>query len=149
MSEPPNLSSPPGRGLMVGAQLFVDGEADLPEASPDGSAGPIWYGGRDHRLTDASLTRLVQRIEAVSVQVREVEAGAEAWERLLDEVHARMYARIVEVEERAKAAETREREERARAETAEERLRTLEQWVMKIAQAMTDVEGSGQPAGLA
>jgi hypothetical protein len=77
------------------------------------------------------------------VYLRKVEADAQDWEHIVEQVHARMFARIVEVEEQVRSAEARARDERARAEMAEDRLRSLEQLILNIAGAMDELDGQG------
>lgn len=146
MREQAHLASDHEAGSSL--EPFVDALPGL----PDPYQGGAYHGGAlaprfrpenpDRRLTDAGLAELVERIEAFSTYVREIEDDAREHQRVLEQVHARMYARIVEAEERAGAAEARAHDEAARAEAAEERVAMLEQWLLRITQAMMTVDHS-------
>ena len=131
MEKPPTASGPLGPGRPLDAS-FVDGT-------------PHRTGEGDYRLTEASLSALLDRIEAASVYVRRMESDAQEWEHIVAQVHARMYARIVEVEEKVRSAEASARDERARAEIAEGRLHSLEQLILNIAVAVDEVGGNAGP----
>lgn len=140
MREPTHAPPAANYGSVDGIQLLLSAGPEVP-----GPLGPSYFprGGRPEvRLSDSNLSQLVEQIEGISAYVREVEAHDKERERLLSEMYARTNARIVEADARVRAAEERFRSEQARANVAEERVQTLEQWLMRIAEAMAAVEKS-------
>jgi hypothetical protein len=119
-------------------QLFA-GAAD----GAPGAARPYRRPGGDHRLTETGLSELVHRIEAVSTYMQEVETESRDRERLLDDLHVHMQVRLAEAEEQVRLADARARAEAARADAAEERIQVLEQWLLRITEAMSAVERTG------